>query len=365
MQGARQNGRMNKGLRWAVGLVGAAAVLLVALGAMLSVWARSEDFRQRVEQQASAALGAPLRLGTLSVDVLPPAVVASSVQLQMQPPVTLERLEVRPDWPALLRGRAAVGTLVVRGAVLPLAQGQSMTVDGRARLDRGGRLEHFAFEVLQGRFAGAHGELTRVADHWPLRVEIGGGHITGRLRLQTLAGGVRQLSGDLTTVDVDVTALSAPSRTLTGKLQAQTRLNAEFRSFGALGEALRTQTEFTVQRAVVHGVDLLKAVRTIGLNRGGETQLDTLAGLVNTQGRAAQLDNLVASSGPLRATGRVAVAPDKSLIGRVNVDVAGSKGAFGVPLVVGGTLDSPTVTLTRGALLGATLDSKLRGLFGR
>jgi hypothetical protein len=125
---------------------------------------------------------------------------------------------------------------------------------------------------------------------------------------------------------------------------------------------LQTQTRFTVKDAVLHGLDLVKAVQTIGLNRGGQTRLDTLAGQVHSQGRAAQLNNLVASSGVLSATGDVAVSPAKALSGRISVNLsAGSKigsalgGAVGVPLVVGGTLDAPEVTLTRGALLGAAI----------
>jgi hypothetical protein len=281
------------------------------------------------------------------------------VQLQMPTPVRVEHFEARPDWPALLRGRADVGTLVARGAVLPLANGQSATLDATARLADDGLLERFEFRVLQGRLAGAQGELTRAGDHWPLRVDIGGGHIRGKLRMEAGKAGARLLTGDLTTVDVEVAALTAPARTLTGKLQAQTRLRAEFRDFGALGDAMQTQTQFTVRNAVVHGIDLLQAVRTVGLNRGGSTALDTLAGQVSTQGQFVQLSNLVATSGPLSATGQVAIAPSKSLSGRVNVDVAGSHGAFGVPLVVGGTLDAPTVTLTRGALAGAALGTLL------
>jgi hypothetical protein len=69
----------------------------------------------------------------------------------------------------------------------------------------------------------------------------------------------------------------------------------------------------------------------------------------------------------------------------VNVDLASSKGALGVPLVVGGTVDEPSVTLTRGAMVGAALGTlvvpgagtaagastgdkigeSLRGLFGK
>jgi len=99
------------------------------------------------------------------------------------------------------------------------------------------------------------------------------------------------------------------------------------------------------------------------------------------------LSNLAASSGALSATGEVAMTPNRSLSGRVNVNLAESVvgKAVGVPLVVGGTLDAPTVTLTRGAMLGAAIGTlvmpgvgtgagtsfgdaigdKLKGLFGK
>jgi hypothetical protein len=67
------------------------------------------------------------------------------------------------------------------------------------------------------------------------------------------------------------------------------------------------------------------------------------------------LSNLVATSGALSATGTVSIAANRSLNGRVSVDLASSKGALGVPLVVGGTLDDPSVTLTRGAIVGAAV----------
>ena len=35
------------------------------------------------------------------------------------PPLTLERIEARPVWAALLRGRLEISTLVVRNAVVP------------------------------------------------------------------------------------------------------------------------------------------------------------------------------------------------------------------------------------------------------
>jgi hypothetical protein len=160
---------------------------------------------------------------------------------------------------------------------------------------------------------------------------------------------------------------------------------------GALADVLQTQSSFTARNAVVHGIDLAKAVKTVGLSRGGETRLDVLAGQVQTRGKNIQLSNLVASSGILSASGNVAISPASALSGRINVELgvsvlpSAAKGVVGVPLVVGGTLDAPEVNLTRAALVGAAIGTavlpgvgtgagaslgdkvgeKLKGLFGR
>jgi hypothetical protein len=112
---------------------------------------------------------------------------------------------------------------------------------------------------------------------------------------------------------------------------------------------------------VVHGIDLRQAVRTVGLSRGGNTPLDVLAGRLATSGNSMQLTQLVASAGNLSAKGEVAMAGDKSLSGRLDVDLAAAAtgSAISVPLVVGGTLDNPSVTLSRGALIGAAIGTAI------
>ena len=156
---------------------------------------------------------------------------------------------------------------------------------------------------------------------------------------------------------------------------------------GALVDALHTQSRFAVQGAVVHGVDLARAVKTVGMSRGGDTRLDTLAGQLNSKGRAVVLNNLVAGSGLLSASGNVALTPARVLSGRVNVNLGATVvgDAVGVPLLVGGTLDAPQLTLTRAAMVGAAIGTmvlpgvgtgagaslgdkiggKLQGLFGK
>lgn len=388
-------------LKWLAALVAVIVILLIGVSAALHRWVGSDDFRARAEREATAALGVPVKLGALSVDLWPlPAVAVSDLRVQTQPPLTLGRLEARPVWAGLLGGRLEIATLVVRDLVVPATgvaaigaamqkkaaapgttapsgsggglslvprrallervtwvdeKGARTTLDAQLQLGGDRLLDKASFKILQGRLAGARGEIQRGDGQWPLRIDVGGGRVSGPLTLTPAKGGAQLLQGQLKTENVEVAELTAPSRTLTGKLQATTTLRAEFREPGQIADVLVTQTQFTVQDAVVHGIDLAQAVKTIGLSRGGETRLDTLAGQLHTQGKAAQLKNLVASSGALTAAGDVAMGADRSLNGRVTVDLSSSRGAVGVPLVVGGTLDSPNVTLTRGGLLGAAI----------
>jgi uncharacterized protein involved in outer membrane biogenesis len=397
---------MKRFMKWLAGIVLGLALLLAAVAVTLQYWVASDDFRARVSQQMSGALGVPVQLGRVSVDLWPlPAVALEQVQLMSKPALTLEHIEARPVWAGLLRGRLVIATLVVRDAVVPEAavaaiaaalqkpqrtpdnsagesrgaidfmpertvlenvtwvhaKGGSTTLDAQAQLDPDGMPATAQLQVLKGRLEGAQATLQRQPDHWALRAAIGGGTVIGKLQLQRGAKGASLLQGQFDTANVEVSALTAPRRTLTGRLEAHTTWRAEFQRAGSLVDALQSQTRFTVRNAVVHGVDLAQAVKSVGLNRGGETRLDTLAGNVSTQGRAVQLTNLAATSGVLSANGNVAIAPNRSLSGRVTVDLASGAagGAIGVPLAVGGTLDEPSVTLTRGALVGAAVGTLL------
>lgn len=400
---------------WSGAALGLALLLMLLAAWALGRWTGSDGFRQRVEREASAALGVPVSLSRVAVDVFPlPALALEGLNIQAKPALTLARVEARPAWWGLLSGRLAVSTLIVREAVLPQAtivllgarvqdpaktpsvtdeptsdlgwlprrivlddvtwigtQGRSSTVQAELTLDEDGWPALATVAVVRGALEGLSAELQREADNataWNLKVDVGGGTLQGPLKLTVPGPGApsRDLvfEGTLETRGVEVSALTAPSRTLTGQLDASTTLSARINpkaGTASVADALRTQTRFTVNNAVLQGVDLAKAVATVGLSRGGSTALDTLAGQVRTRGQLVELTNLVASSGVLAATGEVTVAPSQALSGRVRVDVTRGAGGdvVGVPLVVGGTVDDPSVSLSRSALLGAAIGTAL------
>jgi hypothetical protein len=401
----RDNACMPRFAKWLLALVALFVVLLAAVAGVLHVWIGSADFRARVAREASAAAGVPVEFGGLAVDVWPlPAVAADRVQVNSQPPLTLERIEARPLWGPLLHGRLEVATLLVRNAVIPQdaiaavgsafrkahpdkpgqarkadvavsfprrvvldkvtwvdGKGNRSVIDAQAHLDDDGLPQLVDFAVTQGRWQGVQAKLQREADHWGLHGKVGGGSVEGKLRVVKGAKGASALEGQFDTANVEVSTFTAPSRTLTGRLEAHTTVHADLRDLGAIADVVQSQTKFTVHNAVLHGIDLAQAVKTVGMNRGGETQLDTLAGNLTTHGRAAELTNLVASSGVLSANGSVAMATDRHLSGNVSVSLASAAagGALAVPLAVGGTLDSPSVTLSKGALVGAAIGTAI------
>jgi hypothetical protein len=440
----------------------AVLVVLVALAWGLTQWLDSADFRARAQAQASAAAGVAVTLDGLSVQLWPqPAVAVTQLAIATRPAIRVAELQVRPDWWALLRGEAAIRSLVVRDARVPqqaiaalaaLSQakqaksrktqpgpeadglgevarwlprttelervtwvppeGEPLTVNARWVLDEQAWPERLDAEVLEGRLQGARLALRPMDDPaatraWRLNLAVGGGTVSGPLRVVAPAAqtggaekadqaqsaaapkpGLWRLSGEWRTQGVEVSALTAPSKPLLGTLEADTRVLAEVRNPADLASTLTTQTRFTVRNAKLNGIDLVRAVKTVGLNRGGQTPLDTLSGLVVTRGQAVQLNQLVAVSGALSATGAVAISPARQLSGRVSVSLAAGaigSSAVGVPLEVGGTLDKPEVTLTRAALIGAAigtavmpgvgtgagagvggqLGERLKGLFGK
>lgn len=403
--------------------LGILAALFLLLGTAVVIalhqWTGSDGFRQRVERQASAALGVPVTLSRVTVDVWPlPAVALEGLHIQAKPALTLDRVEARPVWTALLAGRLQVSTLTLRKAVLPQTtlvllaarlqdparktarpepaggdaldlgwlprklvldevtwinpRGRGTTVQADASLDDDGWPASADVKVTGGGLQGTKARLVRDDSGltaWTLKVEVGGGTVQGPLKVSLPDAGnpkARDLvfEGALETRGVEVSALTAPSRPLTGRLEASTTLSARINpraGAAAITDALRTQTRFTVHGAVLQGLDLARAVVSVGLSRGGLTELDTLAGQVNTRGQTIALSDLEARSGVLSATGEVTVAPSRELSGRVRVDMMRGAGGqvVSVPLAVGGTLDEPSVMLSRSALLGAAIGTAI------
>lgn len=264
--------------------------------------------------------------------------------------------------------------VLLREAVWTNARGNASGLDADVRLSDSGEMERLEMQLVSGAWKGARlqaepaqqaeGEGKAGGRRWAVQAELGGGTVQGHVALRAEGAQAprrQRLEGAFETRGVELSALAAPagagSGPLSGRVDASTTLSAQFERVSALPEALRTDSRFTVHGAVLRGVDLARAVGTVGLSRGGETRFDSLGGELATEGRAFRLRQLDARSGVLRASGEVAVSRTRALSGQVTVDLTAgvAKPLLGVPLTLGGTLDAPVVTLSRGAMLGAAL----------
>lgn len=376
---------------WVAGLV--LLLLAGALGA-LQLWLGSDDLRRRVERAGAEALGVPVSMQRIGLGLWPaPAVVLEGVRIQTQPVATVERVQVRAVLAAMLRGRLELSHLHVAQADLPQAaweqlsaqrgkrppaasgavplprtlslaevtwrptRGAPLTLDVDAELAADGAPDRLEVRVREGLLAGAQLALRREALRWDLQGRVAGGRLHGPITLDRMPapGAAVRLEGRIVTEGVDMGVLSG--QRLGGRLDATTTLELRAGGPEPLLDALQTRSQFAVRGAVVRGIDLARAVRTVGLNRGGETRLDTLAGQLATRGRSLSLTQLVATSGVLSASGQVNVSASQALSGRVVVALgpAAVGQAVGVPLVVGGSLQDPALTLTRSALVGAAI----------
>jgi hypothetical protein len=109
-----------------------------------------------------------------------------------------------------------------------------------------------------------------------------------------------------------------------------------------------------VHNGVLHGVDLTNAATMLAKQgaSGGQTRFDELSGHMVREGKSYRFTQLRIASGVLTAQGHVAIAPSRALSGQLNTSVKPVGQVAAIPLTVAGTLDSPLVYPTTGALIG-------------
>ncbi|MDO9135718.1 hypothetical protein [Hydrogenophaga sp.] len=176
---------------WAGAGLGLVGVLLLLAVFALGQWTGSDGFRQRVEREATAALGVPVTLSRVAVEMFPlPAVALEGLNIEAKPALTLARVEARPVWSALLMGRLAVSTLIVREAVLPQATivllgariqdparnpappGANDQATDLSWLPRSIVLDDVTWISVQGRSSTVQAELALDEDGWPAETTV-------------------------------------------------------------------------------------------------------------------------------------------------------------------------------------------------
>lgn len=391
---------MTRGRKWLVGLVAFACVLVLALVALFSVVPSDEELAAATATRLSAALGAEVRIGAVQWRVFPsPAVMVEDVSIARQQPVTLRLLVLHPDLGALWGRRIKFSEVTVTGAVvpqmslrglgtgsttaqsgtgqwtvdpLPLARlvfsdvtwisrrGIPVIYDGEADFDTNWRprtaaLRRPGITPLTELLLNRSGD----EDRWTVDIKVGDGTANGDINLQELANGRLKLSGRLKPDKVEVSAaLGAFNRrpAVSGRASGDTTLSAEGDSALDLAQSLNTKTPFVMGPGKLLRFDLDKAVRSVGKDHSGQTPLDSITGLVETQntpdGMVSYFRDIRARSGALSASGNARLF-NRQIEAEFAVDLV--DGIVGVPLRVSGPTTDVRVSVPPGAVAGAVV----------
>ena len=191
--------------------------------------------------------------------------------------------------------------------------------------------------------------------------ELYGGRLLGRAHADW--GKQWQLSGSAQLAGVDLApmqvALGKPAR-LSGRLQADAGFSARAKSAADLREGLMLEGLFEVQGGIYRGLDLARAGGlSAGHSAGDTTTFEELKGKLELRGEHLRVSELCMRSPKMVAGGSVAIAPDKTLSGKLDISVAQTGGFLGVPVSLGGTTDQPSVRPTKGYLIGAAIGTAL------
>ncbi len=135
-----------------------------------------------------------------------------------------------------------------------------------------------------------------------------------------------------------------------GETSGKMKFSAASDTWPTIFTSIHAEGDFTIQRGNISGIDLAEAVRRISGTpvQGGLTSFEQLSGRMKLTPEKNQFSGLVINSGLMQSTGYLDVAKNHKLSGRLELQMKGSVNQTRVPVLIEGTLESPTVQARRG-----------------
>jgi hypothetical protein len=380
--------------RWAIAAASLAALLAAAWLALWVLVPSDEALARRVEAAFEARMGQKLVVGAVKWRLLGGAVVELREAHTVQPdPIRVRRLTIHPELMPLLRRQVVIDRLEVDGADVPRSalaayRGREQEADG-SLLVRAVSFDNLTYTSYSGIPVVYAGEILFDHDAMPqrfrierpemdqptsldatrearveggphvyrLQLQAAGGSAEGQARLSTTPEGGMRLEGELEPRNVEVESLlKAFNRRspISGFASGKTELRAEGDTYTELFRSLHTRSVLEVERARILRFNMEKAVKSLGEDRTGETALERLTGVVDTQnteqGMKSEFTQVRAVSGPYTAYGR-ATLYRRQIDAEGKVETGG--GVVEVPFTVKGPTRQPEFGIAWGAIAGA------------
>lgn len=382
--------------RWVLAAAAFAALLAATSLALWVLVPDDDELARRVEAEFEARLGQKLVVGAVHWRWLGlPRVEVLDAHTVQPEAIRVRRVAMYPALMPLLRRQLVINRLQVDGAVVPRnalaayrgkAQDEMDSVVLRAvefidatyisfngipvvyegavefdddRLPQRVEVRRPDAKQPTSLVATREGKSENGAEQYELRVEGGGGSARGQARLATAADGGMVLTGELAPRGIEVQSLlDAFQRRspVSGVASGQTALRADGDTVQALIRSLHTRSVITVERAKILRFNMEAAVKSAGQERAGETPLDSLSAVVDTQnteqGMKAVFTNVKAVAGAYTATGQATLY-------RMQIDAQGrlevGGGLVEVPFSVQGPTQQPAFSVAWEVLAGAAI----------
>lgn len=160
------------------------------------------------------------------------------------------------------------------------------------------------------------------------------------------------VEGDLTFDHVDSGKLSTAlgvENLLAGDLEGKARFSGTANEWNGILPALTVEGSFLMQRGSLTGIDLAEAARRISEMpvQGGMMSFEQFSGKMRLMSSRLRFYDLKVESGLMSSVGSAEVTADQTLNGRMDLQMHGSVNQVRVPIVLGGTLQSPTARAVR------------------
>jgi len=200
------------------------------------------------------------------------------------------------------------------------------------------------------------------ADFSQISAKLYGGTVNGKGTAAWQKGLQVKGNFDINQVELkSLVPLVSPGTKMSGRLNAKPVFSTSAADAAQLLNALHLETPFNVQNGILHGIDIQKAATNLLTKgaTGGETHFDQLSGHVVRDRGAHKFTDLKIASGALAADGAVNISAKQELSGRVNAQVKAVGTSANIPLNVAGTVQSPLLYPTGGALTGAAIGTVL------
>lgn len=346
---------MKKVIRY--GLIAVGIVLLIVVATPFLI--PSDQIRQAVEEEASKAAGMPVRIGALSVRILPvPSLSIKNLTVEDvkggTPKLSVGSGSLAVELAPLFDGRAEVSGITFKKIVLRVSEKA-----------KGKNVHMIRIDKVTGAIKLADETLTM--PNW--KAKLYGGTIVLNAKLTPLGGKKRTLTANINAADIQMLPLmkdAAGQNKVSGTFGSALKISARGADEKAMQRSLKVDGPVDLTKGQFEGVGLsgIAAALVHGNVTGasGAILFDTFKTQLKVRGRDIYLKDIVLDSSSFDAKGNVSIKGTGKLDGQINT--SGMGGLSGAKLLVGGTTKSPRIYPAPSSLIGGTIGATIGGPAG-